>query len=101
MRHGFEDRTAEARELDDIPDFPTVDEILGAWERVSAELGPALEEMTAEALASDAPFSFPVDDDTLLGMLAFLTQHEVYHVGQIGMIRRAHGLAPLFGRPPG
>lgn len=100
-RHDFQDRTEGARELEDIPEYPGVEEILSAWETVSAKTGPALEEVTPETLASEAPFAFPIEDDTVLGMLAFLTQHEAYHVGQLGMIRRAHGLAPLFGRPPG
>lgn len=99
-RHDFEERTEGARSLEDIAEYPSVDEILGAWKQLVAKTGPVLDAVTTAKLAGDAPFAFPIDDDTVLGMLSFLVQHEAYHVGQLGMIRRAHRLAPLFPRPP-
>jgi len=93
--HGFEEAGKNADRLEDIAHFPRSDSILEAWERVAARTAPALDEVTAEALEAPAPRQFPVDDPTLLGALSFLAQHEAYHVGQLGLIRRAIGLPPL------
>lgn len=98
VRHGFEALTGNARRLEDIAEYPPAGEIREAWQRVSEKLAPALEAMTAEALASTSPHRFPIDDQTMLGLLAFLVQHEAYHMGQLGIIRRAHGRSGLYAR---
>ena len=98
--HGFEALTREARKLEDIATYPGPEEILHAWDAVSEGLEPALESVTEERLAGSSPHPFPISDDTVLGVLAFLAQHEAYHVGQLGLMRRAHGLSPLFPPAP-
>lgn len=96
VRHGFEALTDQARRLEDVAEYPSPAEILGAWKRVSGELVPTLAAVTAEELAGPSPHRFPVDDETMLGLLAFLAQHEAYHMGQLGIIRRAHGRSGLY-----
>lgn len=96
-QHGFEALTENARRLEDITEYPSSSEILDVWSRIRGELGSALEAMTADALAATSPHRFPIDDETMLGLLAFLAQHEAYHVGQLGIIRRAHGRSGLYG----
>lgn len=96
VRHGFEALTEGARRLEDIAEYPSAAEILEAWQRVSEKLAPALEAMTAEDLAGTSPHRFPIDDETMLGLLAFLAQHEAYHMGQLGILRRAHGRTGLY-----
>ena len=99
--HGFETLTKDARRLEDISSYPGPEEILAAWDAVSGEVIPALEAITEKRLDGSSPHRFPIDDDTILGLLVFLTQHEAYHVGQLGLMRRAHGLSPLFPGPEG
>lgn len=94
-RHGFESATEGARSVGDIEAYPAVQEILDAWDRVTDRLTCALEEADEGVLASDPPFRFPVEDQTVLGAVAFLAHHEGYHLGQLGLIRRALGLGPL------
>ena len=93
--HGFEEVGRDATRLEDIPDYPDSAEILGAWKRVSENLPSALENAGMERLAAAAPHEFPVSDASVLGAVAFLVQHEAYHLGQLGLIRRAAGMAPL------
>jgi len=93
--HGFESATEGARSVGDIEAYPAVQEILDAWDRVSDLLTGRLEEADEGVLASDPPFRFPVEDQTVLGAVAFLAHHEGYHLGQLGLIRRALGLDPL------
>lgn len=98
--HDFEERTRSARTLEGIAEYPNRDVILEAWGDVSERFRPALETVTAEWLDEPAPHRFPIGDETRLGMLAFLVQHEAYHLGQLGMIRTALGFPPLFARDP-
>jgi len=42
---------------------------------------------------------FPISDTTALGMITFLTQHDSYHIGQVGFLRRQLGKpAMTYGR---
>jgi uncharacterized damage-inducible protein DinB len=93
--HGFEEVGEDATRLEDISEFPPPMAVAESWRRVNSDVGSALEEMDPEALESRAPNEFPVDDITVFGAIAFLVQHEAYHLGQLGIIRRAVGLAPL------
>jgi len=93
--HGFEEVGKDATRLEDIPVYPGSPEIAEAWRRVSEDLPPALEGVGIEQLEAKAPHEFPVTDSTILGAVAFLAQHEAYHLGQLGLIRRAGGLEPL------
>ena len=93
--HGFESATEGARSVGDIEAYPAVQEILDAWDRVSELLTGRLEEADGGVLGADPPFRFPVKDETVLGAMAFLAHHEGYHLGQLGLIRRALGLGPL------
>lgn len=38
---------------------------------------------------------FPNADRTRLGAVAFLLQHEAYHIGQVALLRKAFGLGPM------
>jgi uncharacterized damage-inducible protein DinB len=36
-----------------------------------------------------------VSDGSVLGAVAFLAQHESYHMGQLGLLRKALGYPPM------
>jgi hypothetical protein len=93
--HGFEEVGEDATRLEDIADFPPPMAVAESWRRVNSDVGSALEGMDPEVLKSRAPHEFPVEDPTVFGAIAFLAQHEAYHLGQLGIIRRAVGLAPI------
>ena len=89
----FKDALEGARGLDDIEDYPSLDAVRDAWKDVSARLSSRLEALTDADLNGKAPYDFPIDGgETILGMLAFLTQHDSYHVGQLAILRRYLGL---------
>jgi uncharacterized damage-inducible protein DinB len=48
-------------------------------------------ELDAETIERPGAHRFPVPDPTPLGMLAFLAQHDSYHVGQVAFLRRQLG----------
>jgi hypothetical protein len=93
--HGFEALTEGARGPEDIETYPTLQEIGSAWDRVSDVLMAHLRDADSEALDEAPPFRFPVDDETVLGAVTFLAHHEAYHLGQLGLIRKALGMPPI------
>ena len=86
---------ADARSIDDIPSLPTLDQIRAAWSQVSPAIIERLSTMRADELDAPSPERFPAGGPTLLGALAFLAQHESYHVGQLALLRKAAGLGAM------
>lgn len=82
---------ADARGIDDIRAWPPVDELRAAWRAISDHLAAVLPSLTDEELGEPNVHRFPMGDSTRLGMLAFLTQHDSYHVGQAAFLRRQVG----------
>jgi uncharacterized damage-inducible protein DinB len=75
----------------DPSQYPSSEEVLIAWQELSATLPPALEAVPAAAMAAAAPEPSPSFDGTVGGMVSFLAMHETYHVGQVVYLRRLLG----------
>mgnify|MGYP000932435137 CR=1 FL=1 len=84
-----------ASSFDSLPGVPPLEELLTLWNGVSTALADQLPRITAADLATPAPHPFPVADSSRLGGLAFLLQHESYHLGQLGLLRRMLGLPAM------
>jgi len=85
-----------ARKLEDISRFPSVEEIRTAWEGVSAILSERLPQLEENDLKREMKLSFPIEDGkSLLGGITFLLEHEAFHIGQIALLRRYFGLGPM------
>ena len=82
----------KARSIDDIAEFPSQAEVLEAWDEVAPLLDGALAEATPEFVDGDSGLPFPAPGPSRLHALTFLAQHEAYHLGQMCLIRRIHGL---------
>jgi len=82
---------ADARGIADIREWPTLDEIRSAWLGVSEHLQTALGSLTGSELEEANVHRFPLGDSTRLGMITFLAQHDSYHLGQVGFLRRQLG----------
>jgi uncharacterized damage-inducible protein DinB len=82
---------ADARSIDDIRGWPPVDELRRAWRTISDHLSEVLPSLIEEELSEPNVHRFPMSDSTRLGMIAFLTQHDSYHVGQAAFLRRQIG----------
>jgi len=90
---------ANARSIDDVPVLPPLIELCEAWEAIASTLASRLAELSAEQLDAPAARQYPGDDPSVLGALAFLVQHDSYHIGQLGLLRRALGLPAMrYGR---
>lgn len=84
----------DAQGIDDAGPLPPLDELRAQWETIAAHLSATLAGAPAELLNESSPQRFPIADDTRLGAIAFLAQHESYHVGQLALLRRQADGAP-------
>lgn len=91
----FHELLGAASTIDEVEEFPRVAEIMSAWSEVSERLLAALEAADEEALAASPAFQFPIDDATVLGGVAFLVQHDSYHIGQLALLRKHWGLGAM------
>jgi uncharacterized damage-inducible protein DinB len=93
----FSEAFSKARALEEAGPAPPLPALRAAWERVSAHLAVHLERLDTPQLAQTAQ-PLPGSDGTLLGALAFLAQHDSYHLGQVALLRRARGLPAMHYR---
>lgn len=80
-----------AKTLDDVKGALPLDGTRAAWAAVSHALQVALGTLTSEQLDAPGNMRFPIADKSLLGVLAFLVQHDSYHLGQLSLLRRQLG----------
>lgn len=83
-----------ARSIEDMESFPTPIQVRDTWGDVAPRFEAALAAATPAFLREDSGVPFPTPGPTRLDALAFLAQHEAYHLGQMALIRRIHGLPP-------
>ena len=76
----------------DGADYPTVAEFRRRWQEIEAALQAAVEDAD-EATLRDSVEAGPHAGRPILDAAAFCMFHEAYHVGAIGAIRKAMGLA--------
>lgn len=88
----------KARTIDEIEEFPPPSEVLAAWNDVAPAMDAALSLAAPARLDEDSGLPFPAPGPTRLDALTFLAQHEAYHIGQMCLIRRIHGM-PAAGWP--
>jgi uncharacterized damage-inducible protein DinB len=84
-----------ANGIDDIASLPPLPALLDAWLTVDAALAQHLASMPAAAFDAPSGRKYPGGDPSVLGALAFLVQHDSYHIGQLALLRRAFGLPAM------
>jgi uncharacterized damage-inducible protein DinB len=91
----YHELTKDAKTCDDIGEMPRVIEMLDYWKETGDVLLDTLKNLDESKLQEKVRFKFPIDDDTKFGTLTFMVQHETYHIGQLGILRRALGLPAM------
>jgi uncharacterized damage-inducible protein DinB len=84
--------TAEERNMPK-GEFPTIEQIRDKWNETSPAIRTGLANLPDAVLNSVIEAKHPIApfDDTVAGMWAFINDHQSYHIGQIGILRRALG----------
>ena len=85
-----------AKRVDD-GQYPPVPEIQNAWKEVSEKLATALVNPDKERLSKPAAQGAPSLDGTVGGTVSFFCFHEIYHVGQMGFLRKWLGYGQVVG----
>lgn len=83
-----------ARGIDDVAQCPPLAETRAAWTAASHAIRDRLEVLTAADLDAGVSMRFP-GQQTVLGILTFLVQHDSYHVGQLALLRKYAGLPAM------
>jgi uncharacterized damage-inducible protein DinB len=83
------------RSVDDVKDYPALEHVRNAWKNLSVTLLEHLPAMTEEALQQTTDNPYPVEDKSNLAGIAFLLQHESYHIGQLSLLRKYFGLKAM------
>mgnify|MGYP001278336801 CR=1 FL=1 len=79
----------------DVTDFPSLATVRTAWQTAGDLLGKRLASLTAAELDTALAPGFPIETQTTLGLLTFMVQHEGYHLGQLGLLRKHSGLPAM------
>lgn len=83
------------KSLTEITSWPTLDEVKAAWTDVGNALEETLGAMTPQQVDASVETQFPIETKTNLGLLAFLVQHDSYHLGQLSLLRKTCGLPAM------
>ncbi len=81
--------------INDVTSYPSLAEIQKAWNEVGATLDRQLNATTAAQLSAIHDLGFTMGDNSLFGILTFMAQHESYHLGQLGLLRKHAGLEAM------
>lgn len=77
--------------VDDVGELPRLSRIREMWTAVSRDVEACFADLGSEDVARPSHQRFPVDDSTVGGAIAFLVQHESYHIGQMALLRKYLG----------
>ncbi len=80
-----------AQRVEDLTVLPSPASVSTLWLSLSRLIRPVLRGLSDASLDAPAPQAFPVSDPSVLGAVAFLLQHEAYHIGQLSVLRKAAG----------
>jgi uncharacterized damage-inducible protein DinB len=85
------DALRDVRSINEVTALPSLEAVRAAWRDLAEPLERRAAQVSAEDLAGPSPESFPVEDGSLLGGVAFLLQHESFHIGQLALLRKQLG----------
>ena len=89
-------RFATGARVEQTDAYPELEELRHAWLELDAVLARRMATFTSDMLSSVPPVRMASADGTLGGALASFNFHEVYHIGQLGYLRKWLGYSPLF-----
>lgn len=91
----YDSMLSNVTSMDQIATLPPVAELRSVWLDVSPPIEKRIEALTPAELAEPAAQRFPLTDATRGAGIAFLLQHEMYHIGQIALLRRYVGRSAM------
>jgi hypothetical protein len=83
------------RAIDPSIQYPSLTELLNSWNSLAPAYVDAVSNISEPQLSQEMPFGTPIGDKTMLGLFGFLSSHEVYHIGQMSLIRKYLGFGAM------
>ncbi len=80
-----------ANTIDDIIKYPRLKRVLSEWNKLDKLFMEKLNRLSLKQLQTKTDMEFP-GGKNVLNMIAFLAEHEAYHVGQLAFIRKFFGM---------
>lgn len=93
--HPYAELLEGAERIQDIDVFPPLADLIGQWERISDILHEGLERINASDLRRESDQRFPLSGQTVESGILFLLSHEMYHIGQLALLRKHAGLPAM------
>ena len=82
---------AHQKGMDHSVTYPSITDLTKDWDSISETLITKLNTLKDEDISGALPFQLPIADATMKGYLSFITHHEAYTIGQLGLLRRLNG----------
>ena len=80
-----------ANTIEDIIEYPALGKVLKDWKKLHKILTDKLSLLSSKEIGTELDMAFP-GGKKILDMIAFMAEHEAYHVGQLAYIRKFIGL---------
>ncbi len=91
----FKDIFEKVQSIEEFNQYPPMVDLMDSFENITSKISVQFSKLDNEAISKQLTNKFPIEDRTVLGGITFLLEHESYHIGQIGFIRKYFGLNPI------
>jgi uncharacterized damage-inducible protein DinB len=81
--------------IEQVTSYPSLAETQKAWNDVGRTLHRQLDAVTPAQWDARHDLGFTMGDNSLFAILTFMAQHESYHLGQLGLLRKHAGLEAM------
>ena len=95
LEHKLGAAAKEARNNPRTANLPSIEDIRREWKSVTGEARARLAQLGTPDLGNLVETKLPMEDKTVLGIIAFNMMHESYHIGQLGLLRKQVGLPAM------
>ena len=79
------------KQFDVRRECPPLDSIITSFNQITKPFLARLPEVSEDLLKAGASLPIPGDKPTMRDQLAFMTMHETYHIGQLGLLKKSMG----------
>ena len=77
--------------IDDIKKYPKLKSVLSEWKNLDKLFDEKMSRLSSKNLEAKLDMDFG-GGKKVINMIAFLAEHEAYHVGQLAFIRKYFGM---------
>ena len=80
-----------SKSIDEVKIYPKLSRVISEWKKLDTVFMKKMNSLSPKQLGVKLKMDFP-GGKSVLNMITFLSQHEAYHVGQLGLLRKFNGL---------